>query len=400
MPRNFPVELIDHVIDYLRYDTHSLEACALTCRSWLPRSRYHLFWRILVFNPPQLLRLAQVVDGTPALGALIERLIVLELAPEEWPEMDYRYDAYTKALPLLAEKLTKVKYVRFDTSKWGALPWPIHESLYDLPHRLNSLTTLALRCVAFDTYEDLFRLVAGCPNLSVLYCFALQWESDTLHNTEFWHGHVRPPKLRSIRLTLPPMFVLLDWLRAIASHTALNTTEFRMVEIDDLPHDNPGALWQIMGPSLSYTTVSFSPGDPRSSPLTLPEGTVDKYLSLAHNTELRSFHYIALVDPHIDVQILLDMLTSITSHRLEQVVLDICRFHAPPRWVPYDKIDDLLAQSQFSTVKELVIRSAPQMESGRSSLFSLYALLFPKAHARGILSVLKCDEDHSCQALE
>ncbi|KAK7051540.1 hypothetical protein VNI00_004518 [Paramarasmius palmivorus] len=39
----FPPELCDLIIDHLHNDSASLLACALVCKSWLPRSRSHLF---------------------------------------------------------------------------------------------------------------------------------------------------------------------------------------------------------------------------------------------------------------------------------------------------------------------------------------------------------------------
>ncbi|KAG6853548.1 hypothetical protein C0991_003339 [Blastosporella zonata] len=41
--RLLPSELVDIVIDYLHADVSTLKACNLVCKSWQPRSRYHLF---------------------------------------------------------------------------------------------------------------------------------------------------------------------------------------------------------------------------------------------------------------------------------------------------------------------------------------------------------------------
>lgn len=39
----FPAEIFDIIIDYARDDRHSMAVCALVCRSWVARSRLHLF---------------------------------------------------------------------------------------------------------------------------------------------------------------------------------------------------------------------------------------------------------------------------------------------------------------------------------------------------------------------
>ena len=40
---HLPPELVDEIIDYLWDNVRALRACCLTHRTWLPRSRYHLF---------------------------------------------------------------------------------------------------------------------------------------------------------------------------------------------------------------------------------------------------------------------------------------------------------------------------------------------------------------------
>ena len=39
---SWPVEITETIIDYVKYDTPTLSACALVCRSWAPRSLHHL----------------------------------------------------------------------------------------------------------------------------------------------------------------------------------------------------------------------------------------------------------------------------------------------------------------------------------------------------------------------
>ncbi|KAH9832012.1 uncharacterized protein C8Q71DRAFT_277088 [Rhodofomes roseus] len=38
----FPLELWDHVVDFLWTDPPTLLSCALTCKAWLPASQHHL----------------------------------------------------------------------------------------------------------------------------------------------------------------------------------------------------------------------------------------------------------------------------------------------------------------------------------------------------------------------
>lgn len=42
-PPAFPQEIVDTFIDFIQEDAQALAARGIVCRSWLPRSRYHLF---------------------------------------------------------------------------------------------------------------------------------------------------------------------------------------------------------------------------------------------------------------------------------------------------------------------------------------------------------------------
>ncbi|KAF9789318.1 hypothetical protein BJ322DRAFT_530563 [Thelephora terrestris] len=44
----FPQEIIDHIIDILRHQPRTLSQCCLVSKSWVPRTRKHLFGTIIV----------------------------------------------------------------------------------------------------------------------------------------------------------------------------------------------------------------------------------------------------------------------------------------------------------------------------------------------------------------
>ncbi|OCH90377.1 hypothetical protein OBBRIDRAFT_730880, partial [Obba rivulosa] len=47
-----PPEVTDRIIDVLSSDKRALRKCSLTCRRWLPRSRFHLFKTIELIRQP------------------------------------------------------------------------------------------------------------------------------------------------------------------------------------------------------------------------------------------------------------------------------------------------------------------------------------------------------------
>ena len=52
---SFSQEIFEKFIDNLHDDKKALKQCALVCRSWVPRSRYHLFASITVSPPTSTL---------------------------------------------------------------------------------------------------------------------------------------------------------------------------------------------------------------------------------------------------------------------------------------------------------------------------------------------------------
>ncbi|KAI0737455.1 hypothetical protein C8Q80DRAFT_323656 [Daedaleopsis nitida] len=55
MPRRaVPIEVTEHAIDYLWDDHYALRQCALTCSSWVLRSRVHLFKTVEITTLRQL----------------------------------------------------------------------------------------------------------------------------------------------------------------------------------------------------------------------------------------------------------------------------------------------------------------------------------------------------------
>ncbi|KAI0742210.1 hypothetical protein C8Q80DRAFT_894366 [Daedaleopsis nitida] len=66
-----PVEVAEKVIDHLTDDYSSLRNCALTCQSWLPRSRARLYYTVRVGDPLKLDLLRRVLMSSSILSSLV-----------------------------------------------------------------------------------------------------------------------------------------------------------------------------------------------------------------------------------------------------------------------------------------------------------------------------------------
>lgn len=54
--RHLPPEILDNILDLLRYDKETLGACCLVSKMFVPRSRKHLFNKVGLDSPGHLLR--------------------------------------------------------------------------------------------------------------------------------------------------------------------------------------------------------------------------------------------------------------------------------------------------------------------------------------------------------
>jgi len=75
-----PTETCEHIIDFCAYDSwlycrpQTLRACALTCRAWLPRSRFHLYRGISLCNASHYHNFLSTVKANPLLSTFVHEL--------------------------------------------------------------------------------------------------------------------------------------------------------------------------------------------------------------------------------------------------------------------------------------------------------------------------------------
>lgn len=147
-----PPELTDLVIDFLHVDDRSLRACALTCRAWLSRARYHL-WNTVSLDymsetSPDLAFFLHMVQHS-SVGAFIRQLEIRHL------------DAGTVSTILLkARKLSNLTLLRVDTR---CLLRAMNHDVIS-----TSLTTLLLCRLEFGSVSAWTRFFHAFPNLSDL----------------------------------------------------------------------------------------------------------------------------------------------------------------------------------------------------------------------------------------
>ncbi|RPD71940.1 hypothetical protein L226DRAFT_573605 [Lentinus tigrinus ALCF2SS1-7] len=166
-----PLELCELILDAcgrefyvrLRYDT--LRACALTCKSWHPRSRYNLLHRVSFRRPQQVDRFLSTITADPTLADLVHELHVT-------PADAHRHGFFPIANPRLVTKLRGVHELALRQFNWDTFP-PIY---YVFVGKYNSVQRLLISNIVFHSPRDLVHLVRYLPKLNELSCGVVRFQ--------------------------------------------------------------------------------------------------------------------------------------------------------------------------------------------------------------------------------
>ncbi|KAJ3480962.1 hypothetical protein NLI96_g7987 [Meripilus lineatus] len=190
-----PTEICEEIISSLDtcFDQSTLWACALVCRSWLPRSRVQLYQSARV-GGERIHKFLDMVMMYPHLGVNVKQLD-LEKYREDSTDI-YRF--FSDIIPLLPN-ITSLSY--------DSLPIPyFHLPLFS--SGLPSLISLTLWNIKADSFGDFVRFVSFHKHLKELTIWGCSWERSSVHHYRFggvfdilrWLG--RMATMKAIRLDL------------------------------------------------------------------------------------------------------------------------------------------------------------------------------------------------------
>lgn len=161
-----PPEICDYVIDHLHNDKKSLQACSLTCRDWVPTSRYHLHCEVYLHNLGLFTAFRRLLQASPLLGPYIRALRIGNLEKVSRGDL-----ARTReSLPAILKCLPRLQYLG------GSLLSKAASVLNSIPCR-TPVATLCLQYCEFPALEDFARLFYSCPDLQTLELCGVSWTS-------------------------------------------------------------------------------------------------------------------------------------------------------------------------------------------------------------------------------
>jgi hypothetical protein len=168
---SIPPELTDRVIDFLHNDWESLKSCCLTCKAWLPASRYHLWHRVVLrFTGNDDERAyADFLKSSPIITSCIVDLTVEFVQSCRSSARKSESDWIQGTLIPIFSTLRFLRRLMFinarfraeDDEKAGGF-------LSSIVTKLSSVRALQFSLCHFAKFSQYVELVWGCPNLETL----------------------------------------------------------------------------------------------------------------------------------------------------------------------------------------------------------------------------------------
>ncbi|EMD35006.1 hypothetical protein CERSUDRAFT_96920 [Gelatoporia subvermispora B] len=237
-----PSELTDRIIDFLYNDKSSLKACSLTCRTWLPSSRFHKF-RSIEIQPHDLPRFEEILQAIPQIGPYF-RHIKVEFCEAEHIDC---FDSIARGLANL-RTLDIALEIRYDARE-------DHESLLKVAS-VESVTQLSLCCeCSYHDADHIAEILGWFPNLQDLRLEDVESYDDParMHFQKLAETIARMP-LR--RLEVERGAWIISSCMAMRPPTALRTLQMYFRNADEIL-TMPNLWPALRGSSLEELTINI-----------------------------------------------------------------------------------------------------------------------------------------------
>lgn len=201
----FPIEVFEHIIDHccvdkahggygrgcIRGDRKTLLACALTCKAWLPRSRFQLLRRVAFWRTSQAVAFSRMLNAYPDMASLVQCLNVCRKrkyprGKPEWP---------TEALMVLARRMPVLRCLVFQVEIGRDDNISFDRRLIMCISEFPALTSLSIYNVTLPSVYHLGRLLLAIPALRILDCRYVRVKKDGFDDRGL------PPQMTRLRLT-------------------------------------------------------------------------------------------------------------------------------------------------------------------------------------------------------
>lgn len=168
-----PLEVFERIIDYSntvkggdsprdndRLRRHTLHACALTCKDWVHRARFHLHHSIALYDAVEFTRFVALLHATPAIAGYVCKLTAA-LRDEGNTVDNWLHMIPIQLSSLVLPKLHELSLRQCD---WRNAP-PV---LFAHATKFDSVVTLTLQATHFNSNRELVRMLFSFVRLRSL----------------------------------------------------------------------------------------------------------------------------------------------------------------------------------------------------------------------------------------
>lgn len=168
-----PLEVFERIIDFSntikggdsprdndRIRRHTLHACALTCRDWVHRARFHLHHSIALYDAIEFTRFVALLHATPAIAGYVCKLAAA-LRDE-----GHTVDNWLHLIPIQLSSLVlpKLHELSLRQCDWRNAP-PV---LFAHATKFNTVVALTLQATQFNSNRELVRMLFSFVRLQAL----------------------------------------------------------------------------------------------------------------------------------------------------------------------------------------------------------------------------------------
>ncbi|GBE83251.1 hypothetical protein SCP_0502990 [Sparassis crispa] len=174
-----PPEIFDHIIDFLWDDPSALAACSLTCRTWLPTTRLHLFRSVTLGGAHHCAQLNALLDASAAASTGIPRYIRELCILTPWMDEHGHLNHLGQGLTLLLPRLRAVQHLALANVLWNPSFSPTTKQEEECFLTFSpAVRTLRLSFVDFENPHDLLRFLSAYPQLRTVHMSNVSWGSN------------------------------------------------------------------------------------------------------------------------------------------------------------------------------------------------------------------------------
>lgn len=246
LPRLTP-ELIDITIDYLYSDKLTLSACSLTCKEWLPSSRYHLFSEVS-FSPTNvdsLLDGFEISSNSPSNVLGLIRGVKITSFSMYNVRNHVKYEDVKKLLGCCLDFLSNVTFVRVCHGDF------ISQKILS---KLPNVRELVLENLYVSSMDKALDMVYAFPKLQNLSMDRVQWLGADISPEHPKLGSLS--LIREARLENYEMKGFTAWVLALDPLPALHTLSYNAFDPDNRAESRLKFLASV-GPSIQSIELSF-----------------------------------------------------------------------------------------------------------------------------------------------